>query len=83
MRIDLKYSIDRRIVAKDLGRPRLGDPIDLGMRKGTPSVGQSRKSVDNVADGSELDEKYLHVKTMLPKIDSMSEPLFCSVPEHI
>jgi hypothetical protein len=83
MRVYLNQLIDGGIVAKDLTRPGLSDPIDHGVRIRTPSLGKSREGVNDVADGSELDEKDPHVKTMLPKISAMFEPLFCSVIEQI
>ena len=83
MRIYLQKPVDRGVIAKDLGRLGLGDPIDHSIRKRSPSFGERRQGVNNVADGSELNEKYPHVMTMLPKIYPMSEPLFCSVPEQI
>lgn len=83
MRIYLNQLIDGGIVAKDLTRPGLSDPIDHRIRTRTPSLGKGRKGVDDVAYGSELDEKNSHVRTMLPKITPMFESISCSVLEQI
>ena len=83
MRIYLDQPVDSRTVAQYLRRFDLGDPIDRRIWIGTPSLGESREGVNDVADGSELNEKDAHLMTMLPKMISMFEPIFCGVPEQI
>lgn len=83
MRIYFKQPVNGRIVTEYLARFMFRDPINNRVRVRTPSLGKGRQGVNDVADGSELDEKDPHVKTMLPKLPAMSEPLFCSVLEHI
>ena len=83
MRIYFYKLVDGRIVAQDLAGFRLRDPIDGRVRIRTPNLGKGREGVNDVADGSELDEKDPHVSSMLPKIMTMFEPISCSVPEEI
>ena len=83
MRIYLNQLIDGGILAKDLTRPGLSYPIDHRIRTRTPSLGKGRKGVDDVADGSELDEKDPHDMTMLPKSVRFFESISCSVAVQI
>lgn len=83
MRIYLQQPVDGGIVTQYLAGLGFSDPIYNRIRIRTPNFGQSRKGMNDIADGSELDEEDPHVMTMLPKILTMFEPIFCSVPEQI